>query len=1219
MFILVRFEGAPDDPLLRGGVVKGEEAPAVSAKTTEAGAPVEGAVEKDHGECARTTPETEETTRPKKEEVKSLEKTLTNQRLVRSVLSTRIVIPAPDKASNRVIRAVLSGDREALDETVKRKRLKGVAVSLAADDRQRTALHMAVGTKNVRMVQALMQYWRRDLNQRLQDELDFLDHRRDMFIREVDVPQTTDSGRPAGKITIDDVDRFERWMFQERRRLVRVTELRCEECWRKSVTARDDRGRTPLHWAASARGADHSLVHTLITTGRADLSARDASVGRDTAMFADLKAKLRGETPDGRNIPSKRCGGSHGNAPANGNTDMNPAIFPRDGEFHRRTGKLRCLRSSKKECRADGKRDTTNGRDEQHARDSDPRQGPDGLTATTAKVQWFCGALAKTAEKLSMRRRGGAEAFLLSVFEDFDRKGDGTLSMRQFRECLFDVNVRVSEQALLEVGRYFRSPTLKSRSGRHQHEVRDSQRGDARVRRDSATDSTLVEVSYVPLMDVVFGRKDVKESRRKGSNQDDKGTHEPSNDWEDARGYEPRRENKALYLPEAYSIEDDNDNDSYEHCFVDIDRIRAARIAVLETTDALRRPPLFLAAVAGNVPAAKALIRHGAASACAVDGTGFTPHSVAPSLLMRRVLATEARKSLCQALSKRTEDRSLGRCIPDMTSDRKEERELLRERLDHGSELKEASESESLQRADNRRMEMWISTLAEDELAQTRASEARVDLKTSLHLAATAGLPDSVTDLLGRGIGESGKETVGAAQGCAKWDTSWKPSEDNIGRARLSAGHCAYDHHNIPRGMSDAATLATDANGWSALHACCTEDSTQHYSCALALLSAHDDPNARSNTGKTPLHIAASASGSAKSDVIPMLVSHGTSLEAQDADGLRPIHFAARKSRHIALLALLTAGADPWSVTSRRWNALHYSAASGSLWCTRLLAYWDSDSGVLARQENSAGTTAMDLGRTDDIRLAMSTIWEAAALGETERVSRSCQEGSRSPKDAIGKPWTCPGVNSKTLGLGFTPLHACMAGLAAVTRGEDVSLPCTPPRPLNKGDKVAQRPSLYTRLARRCGKPACRHRGSVASTRERNDSGTPELRGKPPGVVDRRDYIGVCRALLSAAADVHALDNRCRTPLALASASGNVEIVEILLRAGADPRARDADGNTPLHFAFSYANVAVAAALSKEGGDQDACNRDGKTPQDVAGLRAGLAIEENSLSGEEPS
>ncbi|CAM9857755.1 unnamed protein product, partial [Ectocarpus sp. 12 AP-2014] len=105
--------------------------------------------------------------------------------------------------------------------------------------------------------------------------------------------------------------------------------------------------------------------------------------------------------------------------------------------------------------------------------------------------------------------------------------------------------------------RYFRAPTLKSRSGRHEHETRDSRCGGARVRRDSATDSTLVEVSYVPLMDIVFGRKDVKESRGKGSNQDDKGTDDPFNDWDDARGHEPRKENTALCLPEAYSSEDD--------------------------------------------------------------------------------------------------------------------------------------------------------------------------------------------------------------------------------------------------------------------------------------------------------------------------------------------------------------------------------------------------------------------------------------------------------------------------------------------------------------------------------------------------------------------------------------------------------------------------------------------------------------------------------------
>lgn len=116
--------------------------------------------------------------------------------------------------------------------------------------RNRTALHMAVGTKNVGMVRALMQ-WRRELNRSLEDELSSLGHRRDMFVQEVMSGSITGSWpSPGGKTATYDIGRFEQWLSEERRRLVRVTELRCEECWRKAVTARDNIGRTPLHYAA---------------------------------------------------------------------------------------------------------------------------------------------------------------------------------------------------------------------------------------------------------------------------------------------------------------------------------------------------------------------------------------------------------------------------------------------------------------------------------------------------------------------------------------------------------------------------------------------------------------------------------------------------------------------------------------------------------------------------------------------------------------------------------------------------------------------------------------------------------------------------------------------------------------------------------------------------------------------------------------------------------
>lgn len=151
-----------------------------------------------------------------------------------------------------------------------------------------------------------------------------------------------------------------------------------------------------------------------------------------------------------------------------------------------------------------------------------------------------------------------------------------------------------------------------------------------------------------------------------------------------------------------------------------------------------------------------------------------------------------------------------------------------------------------------------------------------------------------------------------------------------------------------------------------------------------------------------------------------------------------------------------------------------------------------------------------------------------------EHVTRACQESARSAKDTTGKPWACPGVNYKTPGLGFTPLHACIAGLAAVTRGVDVSRPCTPPRPRGQAN-VPSRPSLYARLARGYGRPA-RSRGNQSN----NINQMRETVLGSPSVV--RNYVGVCRTLLSAAADVQALDARCRTPLALAAAAGSLEV-----------------------------------------------------------------------------
>lgn len=234
-------------------------------------------------------------------------------------------------------------------------------------------------------------------------------------------------------------------------------------------------------------------------------------------------------------------------------------------------------------------------------------------------------------------------------------------------------------------------------------------------------------------------------------------------------------------------------------------------------------------------------------------------------------------------------------------------------------------------------------------------------------------------------------------------------------------------------------------------------------------------------------------------------------------------------------------------------------------------------------------------------------------------MSTACLESARSPRHPVGKPWVCPGVSDKTPGLGFTPLHACMAGLGAALGGVDLSALYAPPRPRGTHNdtrlKDARGTSLYTRLAR-----AWKKRTPFGDKMNAGSGADPAFNlSREQGGVRRGDercpeHLGVCRTLLSAAADVDALDSLCRTPLFLAAAAGSLQAVEMLLEAKADPRAVDADGNSPTHFALAYANAAIAAALTKEGANLEACNKGEQTPQDVAGLRASVASREGGAS-----
>lgn len=242
----------------------------------------------------------------------------------------------------------------------------------------------------------------------------------------------------------------------------------------------------------------------------------------------------------------------------------------------------------------------------------------------------------------------------------------------------------------------------------------------------------------------------------------------------------------------------------------------------------------------------------------------------------------------------------------------------------------------------------------------------------------------------------------------------------------------------------------------------------------------------------------------------------------------------------------------------------------------------------------------LSLDRTASARRALSSAWESAARGDPDAVSRLCFEDDRSSRLFRSRaPWLAHEVDKTSQMLGFTALHACMAGLTAVSKGLDVS-PRHPPSLSRKdGHHPRARHSLYAHLVREM-------RTVIEGTPRHHHHKDRAPDGRSHGIADA-DHISVCCILLSSGARVDAQDALCRTPLTLASATGNLNAVEILLAAGADPRSADRDGNTPVHFALAYANAAVAAVLAKAGADLQARNRKGLTPQAVAGSRNNLA------------
>ena len=300
------------------------------------------------------------------------------------------------------------------------------------------------------------------------------------------------------------------------------------------------------------------------------------------------------------------------------------------------------------------------------------------------------------------------------------------------------------------------------------------------------------------------------------------------------------------------------------------------------------------------------------------------------------------------------------------------------------------------------------------------------------------------------------------------------------------------------------------------------------------------DPNARGESGDSPLHRAA-LSGSPFETAVALL-NAGADLNALDGLGGTPLQLAAAELGPPEMVtALLNAGADLNARNERGRTALHSAAWSGTAATVTALLNAGADLNV----RDESGDTPLH---------------SAAWLGGAEVVGTLLNAGA--DLNALG-------------GLGGTPLKQFMAAW----RGT----PETVTALLNAGaDPNARNERGETPLFEAADLGSL---GTVtallnagADPNARSESGDTPLRH----AAMRNGNAGVAMALLGAGADPNARTNNGNTPLHNAK---SIEAVTMLLEAGADPNARRESGWTPLH---SASTAEVVTALLEAGADLEA-------------------------------
>jgi len=423
--------------------------------------------------------------------------------------------------------------------------------------------------------------------------------------------------------------------------------------------------------------------------------------------------------------------------------------------------------------------------------------------------------------------------------------------------------------------------------------------------------------------------------------------------------------------------------------------------------------------------------------------------------------------------------------------------------------------------------------------------------------------------------------------------------------------------HNILRSMLLAggdANVLSRSSGYNALH---IASSLGMCDVMMELIRHGAKCNQLTSSGKSALDLACE---NGDEGAVELLLKHGANVNYSDKNGNTPLHLARSNA---VIQTLLNAGANVNAMndngetalsvlcekrqvadvnmveTYLKFNAdpniafpLHAACQNNDIDTVRLLLAYGANAN-LVKEPAFEGLDDLTCG------ISMSARRMPVKVIKPSPLCIACKNGNTAIVDCL---LTNGAAVTFADSFGNTPLDFALERLEEQVNSEEydpiVTLLLKHNAPLNIVSYTGETP-LYVACRKRLG-------GVVKQLLDREadvDLTTNDSKKYPLMIACERKFRDVAMMLLDRGADANVINDK-QTPLILASANGDVVLVEQLLLCGANVNHMLGIGDTALHVAVVHAHrdsnketfVSIVQRLLKSGAEPNAHNDRGETP-----------------------